>query len=97
MTVLQVNHATASFASQCVSVVCSCENGVSTQELGLLGRAFTGSLQVVQNLSIVPKSQHPRNKLKGELTSIICCLHLMRDGSQHCIHASNGQRFLFCI
>lgn len=43
----------------------SCDDGVSQQELGLLGRAFTGSLQVVQELSIVPKSQHPRNKLKG--------------------------------
>ena len=79
----------ASFAADQTWMCCSCKTGVDSVELGLLGRAFTGSLQVVQNLSIVPKSQHPRNKLKGKPYALPGCSLLGCSGNVCKSHAAD--------
>lgn len=47
---------------------CSCEAGILRSAVGMLGKVWSsGSLAVVQNLSIIPTSVHPRSKLHGAL------------------------------
>lgn len=46
----------------------SCQVGIQRSALGMLGKVWgSGSLYVVQNLSIIPTSVHPRNKLPDVL------------------------------
>ena len=54
----------------------SCEQGISSSGLGMLGKVWsTGALQVVQNVAIIPQSVHPRNKLDSAPSAILW-LHL---------------------
>jgi hypothetical protein len=51
-------------ANFCQRVRRSCEQGIASAGLGMLGKVWsTGALQVVQNVAIIPQSVHPRNKL----------------------------------
>eukprot|EP00208_Stichococcus_sp_RCC1054_P000268 CAMPEP_0206148794 /NCGR_PEP_ID=MMETSP1473-20131121/37437_1 /ASSEMBLY_ACC=CAM_ASM_001109 /TAXON_ID=1461547 /ORGANISM="Stichococcus sp, Strain RCC1054" /LENGTH=396 /DNA_ID=CAMNT_0053546217 /DNA_START=1065 /DNA_END=2255 /DNA_ORIENTATION=- len=46
----------------------SCESGILRSAVGMLGKVWSsGSLAVVQNLSIIPTSVHPRSKLHDSL------------------------------
>lgn len=46
----------------------SCEAGILRSAVGMLGKVWSsGSLAVVQNLSIIPTSVHPRSKLHDSL------------------------------
>ncbi|KAK9846372.1 hypothetical protein WJX81_002535 [Elliptochloris bilobata] len=50
----------------------SCEQGISSAGLGMLGKVWsTGALQVVQNVAIIPQSVHPRNKLDSSLARLV--------------------------
>ena len=47
-------------------MLCSCQHGITGSGLGMLGKVWSsGALQVVQQVSIIPQSVHPRNKLRG--------------------------------
>lgn len=50
----------------------SCEQGISSSGLGMLGKVWsTGALQVVQNVAIIPQSVHPRNKLDSAPLAVL--------------------------
>ena len=73
----------------------SCEQGISSSGLGMLGKVWsTGALQVVQNVAIIPQSVHPRNKLDSAPSAILCWLipPFCRCASRPC-----GRRELACL